>query len=67
MAIDVPTWNGYADLSFFWDLHCRWEFGHALSEVFRPLADNVISYDDSKKRYAHKGREHDEINVAISR
>ena len=67
MAIDVPTWNGYADFSCVWDLHRCWEFGHALSEVFRPLADNVVSYDDSKKCYAHKGGEGDEIDVTISR
>ena len=67
VAVNVPTWNGYANLGRVRDLHRLWEFGHALSEVFRPLADNVVSYDDSHKCYAHKGGEGDEINVAISR
>ena len=47
MAVNVPAWNCYADLSRIWDLHFFREVGHALLKVFRPLANNIVRDDDA--------------------
>src|SRR5271155_5874817 len=45
MAVDVPTWDCHVGLSCVRDLHWFWELRHALSEVFRPLAYDIVRRD----------------------
>ena len=35
------------------------------SKVLRPLANNIVTDDDAKERYAHQRGEHNKINTTI--
>ena len=57
MAIDMPTWNCYVDLSCIGDSHRFWEAGHAFPKVFQPLAYDVVRDNDSQEGKAYESRE----------
>jgi hypothetical protein len=47
-------------------LHERWEFGHALSEVLRPLTAYVIRYGEGEHDGANEGGEDNGIHISIA-
>ena len=51
----------------YWD-NCKFlllSFHSVSTECPGPRADYIVGDDDSKKVYAHKGREDDEVHVTI--
>jgi len=67
VSIDVPTGDCHVNLCCLGDLHVFGVVLHMFSEIFRPLANDIVGNDNTEKCYAHQHRKDDEIDGTVSR
>ena len=65
MPIDVPTWDSDLNKGCWIKLQIICQLFHAMPKVFRPLATDIIYYDNLLQFHTCQCRENYIVHVAV--